>query len=173
MNRLSLRSKQKGLGMPEVMVAMMLLGIAIVGFSALQVKAISATGESAERTQAAAIASDLAERIRLNAGGLATYQAPWNPTASANNACEVANCTPAQMARYDIRQVTDLAAATLPNGRVAVQTCPTRVNMCIYVAWNKTNPTVGAAAPNCQAPTGLYVQPTAPESTDCVFLETK
>lgn len=161
------RSKQKGVGLSEVMVAMLLLGIAVVGFAALQVRAIGATNESGERTQAMAIATDLAERVRLNNTALAVYRAAWNPTAAAANLCETAACNPAQMANYDIRQIVDLAATTLPNGRVAIVTCPNRANGCIYVSWNNTTPTIGSGVSDCSQNTGFYVS-----NADCVIAET-
>lgn len=171
MKRFHSLTKQKGIGMPEVMVAMLLLGIAVVGFSALQVRAVSATNESGDRTQAMAIALDLSERMRLNPGGRLTYKATWNPTGTSTTLCEGAVCNAAQMASYDIRQVTDLAAATLPNGRLALSTCPGRANSCIYVAWNNTSPTIGDSVPNCSKLDGTYVSAAPPDSTDCVISE--
>ena len=45
-------SQQKGVGLIEVLVAVLLLSVAVLGFSALQMRAISATDESLIRTQA-------------------------------------------------------------------------------------------------------------------------
>ena len=43
---------QQGIGLIEVMVALMLLAIAVLGFSAMQMTAVKATDESLMRTRA-------------------------------------------------------------------------------------------------------------------------
>lgn len=57
-------SHQQGAGLIEVLVAVLLLSIAVLGFSALQVKAISATDESLVRTKSLTIIRNLAEVMR-------------------------------------------------------------------------------------------------------------
>ena len=61
MNRLSY---QHGVGLIEVLVAVLLLSIAVLGFSALQVRAISATDESLVRTKSLTVVRNLAEVMR-------------------------------------------------------------------------------------------------------------
>lgn len=61
MNRLT---HQHGVGLIEVLVALLLLSIAVLGFSALQVRAISATDESLVRTKSLTIVRNLAEVMR-------------------------------------------------------------------------------------------------------------
>ena len=43
-------TSQTGVGLMEVLVAMLLLALAVMGFSALQVRSVAATNESANRT---------------------------------------------------------------------------------------------------------------------------
>ena len=50
---------QQGVSLVEVLVAMVLLGVAVIGFVALQVRAVTATGESFNRSQAVSIAQDM------------------------------------------------------------------------------------------------------------------
>lgn len=59
-----LDSKQIGVGLVEVLVALLLLSVAVLGFSALQVRAISATDESLVRTKSLTIVRNLAEVMR-------------------------------------------------------------------------------------------------------------
>ena len=61
MNRLSY---QHGVGLIEVLVAVLLLSIAVLGFSALQVRAVSATDESLVRTKSMTLVRNLAEVMR-------------------------------------------------------------------------------------------------------------
>lgn len=55
---------QRGVGLVEVLVAVLLLSIAVLGFSALQVRAVSATDESLVRTKSLTIVRNLAEVMR-------------------------------------------------------------------------------------------------------------
>jgi len=55
---------QQGVGLIEVMVAVLLLSVAVLGFSALQMRAVSATDESLVRTKSLTIVRNLAEVMR-------------------------------------------------------------------------------------------------------------
>ncbi len=63
--RATARIVQRGFSLFEVLIAALVLGVAVLGFAGLQVRALGSTGESAFRTQAAVLAADLAERIRM------------------------------------------------------------------------------------------------------------
>ena len=58
------KTMQHGVGLVEVLVAVLLLSIAVLGFSALQVRAVSATDESLVRTKSLTIVRNLAEVMR-------------------------------------------------------------------------------------------------------------
>lgn len=166
MSRFSLKTAQLGVGLPEVMVSMLLLGVAVIGFAALQVRALATTNSAMYRTQAASIAQELGERMRMNPAGRATYKDEWDATKVDANKCESESCTPKNMAFYDMRTITKLAKDTLPNGQVAVLPCVAGTNLCVYVAWNQTTATKGTVAPHCAS--GIddaYV-----EGADCIRL---
>ena len=55
---------EQGIGLVEVLVAVLLLSVAVLGFSALQVRAISATDESLVRTKSLTVVRNLAEVMR-------------------------------------------------------------------------------------------------------------
>ncbi|MGE6474821.1 type IV pilus modification protein PilV [Psychrobacter sp. NPDC078631] len=57
-------SDQRGVGLVEVLVAVLLLSIAVLGFSALQMRAITATDESLVRTKSLTVIRNLAEVMR-------------------------------------------------------------------------------------------------------------
>lgn len=61
-----IKKSQQGVGMIEVLVALLLLAIGVIGFAALQLRAVDATNEALSRVQAMNLARDLAERIRIN-----------------------------------------------------------------------------------------------------------
>lgn len=63
---------QRGVGLIEVLVAVLLLSVAVLGFSALQMRAISATDESLVRTKSLTLVRNLAEVMRAYPDGYVT-----------------------------------------------------------------------------------------------------
>ncbi|MEJ6066361.1 type IV pilus modification protein PilV [Psychrobacter sp. 16-Bac2893] len=73
---------QRGVGLIEVMVAILLLSIAVLGFSALQMRAINATDESLVRTKSLTLVRNLAEVMRAYPNAYVTGSATSFTTAS-------------------------------------------------------------------------------------------
>lgn len=137
-------NNQKGVGLIEVLVALILLAIAVLGFTALQVRAISASIDAGNTTQATSLAKDLAERIRINRDGYAVYTATSTYTGGASSKdCASVICTASEMAQFDFDQV-DRKAESLGMD-IAINDCQgsTLSRKCIYVAWDDTTPTDG------------------------------
>lgn len=136
--------RQTGVGLVEVLVALVLLSIAVLGFVALQIRAITASNEATMNVQATNIARDLAERMRMNRDGLAGYVANTDTTD-----CATAFCRPEDMAKYDFRLVS--SRATDLGMRMNVLNCQgsTLVRKCIYVAWEGTTATNGTGSSDC------------------------
>lgn len=136
--------RQTGVGLVEVLVALVLLSIAVLGFVALQIRAITASNEATMNVQATNIARDLAERMRMNRDGLAGYVANTDTTN-----CATAFCSPENMAKYDFRLVR--SRATDLGMSMAVLNCQgsTLVRKCIYVAWEGTTATNGTGSSDC------------------------
>lgn len=161
------RNVQKGVGLTEVMVAMLLLSVAVLGFIGLQVRASTAGNEAFARTQAMAIAQDLAERVRLNVGQVAAYTTAANwALVTSKTACETAACGAAALVQYDMANVKNSAATLLSAGQVRMQLCPGSQLNCIFVSWDDTNPTVGAADTDCVTAAGRYRN-----GATCVMME--
>lgn len=57
--------RQDGFSLLEVLFAMLVVGIAVLAFAAMQVRALDTTGVSHLRAQAAVLAADFAERARM------------------------------------------------------------------------------------------------------------
>lgn len=165
---MNMRSRQHGVGMTEVLIALLLLAIAVLGFVALQVRASATGNEAFSRTQAMAIAKDAGERVRLNLGQLATYTTVgnWGGAVGDIEACEAADCAPADLAAYDIANIRSSAANLLPNGRVAMRPCAGSLLSCIFVSWDDTTPTVGNGDNDCVTAAGRYRN-----NATCVMLE--
>ncbi len=136
--------RQTGVGLVEVLVALVLLSIAVLGFVALQIRAITASNEATMNVQATNIARDLAERMRMNRDGLAGYVANTDTTN-----CATAFCSPEDMAKYDFRLVSSRAADLGMSMDVLNCQGSTLVRKCIYVAWEGTTATNGTGSSDC------------------------
>ena len=135
-------SSQKGVGLMEVLVAMLILAIAILGYAALQVRATAATEESIKRADALILLNGLAEKIRLNPTG--DYKAAV-PSSLPN--CD-SGCNAANQALYDLKQYSDVAVSK--GMKVGVMNClntsASQERLCLIAAWGETQPITDAKA---------------------------
>lgn len=162
-------SSQKGVGLVEVLVALLILAVGILGFVALQYRAVEATSEAINRVQAINIARDMAERNRANRDGLANYktqiQTAANQTDYTTN-CMTSACSATAMADFDVSQV--VAKASALGMTMNMRTCSGNSDgrNCIYVAWGDTSATDGTGAGDCTNGTAYQA------SSTCVIMET-
>ncbi|WP_376745099.1 MULTISPECIES: type IV pilus modification protein PilV [Acinetobacter] len=159
-------TNQKGVGLIEVLVALFILALGVLGFSALQLRAIDAAQEATEHTVAMNNARDLAERMRVNRTALSDYKNAINNAVSVN-ACigvnkvttpkniEIPKCDSTMMAQHD---ATEILAKASDNGQtVIIEDCVKSTLNCIYVAWEKTNITASDLSNCVDITTGAYV----------------
>lgn len=72
--------RQAGFSLIEVLVAMVITLVGLLGLAALQARAVTAEFESYQRTQALILATDMVERIRMNRAFLGTFKNISNST---------------------------------------------------------------------------------------------
>lgn len=129
-------SKQRGFSLIEAMVSLVVVSVGMIGIAALYGQGLGAGRTAMYRTQAVNLAADMADRIRVNRLGGASYGG-----AAANNNCDPGgnvNCTPAQMAANDLFVWQARVAAVLPNGQGTVQfAAGTPPSYTIQVAWQE------------------------------------
>lgn len=65
-NKMRYTAKQTGAGLIEILVALLILAIGVLGFIGMQVKALSSTSEAFNRAQATILASEIAAHMTLN-----------------------------------------------------------------------------------------------------------
>jgi len=106
-----------GFTLVEVLVALIILSVGMLGIAGLYVHSMQAGRTSLFRHHAVTLAGDVADRIRANPRAAIAYS-----QAGANNNCVNGgvDCTPPQMAANDIDLWDQQAADTLPNGTVTV-----------------------------------------------------
>ncbi len=109
-------SKQSGSSLVEVMVALFVLAIGLLGVLAMQSKSMKFNQSANSYSNAVYLANSLAERIAMNPSVLAGYI----DAANASTNCNDNACSPAQLAEWDQKQWDDSIAALLPAGSGAV-----------------------------------------------------
>lgn len=118
--------QQRGFTLVEVLVAALILGVGLVGVAALQALALRNNQSAFMRSQATAMAYDLADRMRSNVPG-ATGGFYDPATAAINNNCvTTTGCNPAQIAAHDVAEWNAAIADYLPLGQgfVCVDSTP-------------------------------------------------
>ena len=178
---------QMGVGMIEVLVALLVLAIGVLGYVALQLRAIDASAEALSKSQAMLVMRGLAENIRSNPAAFSNYPAliqgysNYSSTTAAPTSCLNSACTPVQMATYD-------AYNTAKNAdqyglKITMENCPgvtstmTLKRQCLYIFWGKTQPnstttttngvsTTTVDASSCMSSTGTYVS-----GASCLMME--
>ena len=113
-------ASQKGFSLIEVLVALLILSIGLLGLAALQTTSLQYNTGSYLRTQATFLAYDILDRMRANSAAVADadgtgYDQPTSTAISFPVNCDLSQCTSSQLASYDVRKWYDRAVAILPN----------------------------------------------------------
>lgn len=151
---------EQGVGLVEVLVAVLLLSVAVLGFSALQLQAVKATDESLIRTQAMSIIRGLAENMRANPLQVDAYQSTINtPSPTASTCSQLKDeCSSAQIA---IKEANAAVSKLQEYGiKVKMYTCPGTSSFseikCIVAAWGDTEPNMAGGVNSCASSDGNY-----------------
>ena len=111
-------SRQKGFGLIEILVALLILAIGLLGMASLQSTSLQQTTGSQTRTQAIFLAEDLVERVRANRPNRASYaSAAPNPATTCDTDFAITN---GGVAADDLNEWRNALACLLPGGNGAV-----------------------------------------------------
>ena len=97
--------KQTGITMIEILVALFVLAVGLLGTASLQVRSVQDTGNSNLRSVATYLATSMSDRIRANriAMEAGTYDSMLNAAINAD-CIGAAGCTATEMANHDKQQ---------------------------------------------------------------------
>lgn len=114
---------QRGVTLLEVLIAVFVLSIGLLGLATLQFKGLRNGQHSYQRSQAALLAFELTDFMRASrtqalAGSFVISAAPTTPSPD----CSAAPCTPAEFAAYDRHDWYSRVTSRLPLGSATV-TC--------------------------------------------------
>lgn len=117
LRQITLIKRDGGFTLVEVLIALIILSVGMLGIAGLYVHSMQAGRTSMFRHHAVTLAGDVGDRIRAN-----PRAGPAYALAGSDNNCVDGgvDCTPGQMAANDIFLWDQQAADTLPNGTVTV-----------------------------------------------------
>ena len=109
-----IKNDQSGLGMIEILVALLILSIGLLGLAAMQVTSTKMTSLSQQKTQAIILANDMVERVRANRGNAGDYD---DMEAKSSDSCETDFTPPGSNgATNDGKEWTNSVRCLLANG---------------------------------------------------------
>ena len=150
MNRLYRKPGRKtgsrGFTLIEILVAVTILSIGLLGLAGLQTTALRNNQASLMRTQASLLAYDMADRMRANlsAVGAGSYDSGTTTPAVTSGCSSLTGCDTTAMAANDLAEWNAAVAAALPSGES-------------YLCIDSTpNDGTGTASPACDGNGNVY-----------------
>ena len=105
-------TRNSGFSLVEVLVAVVLLSIGLLGLAKLQFWGVRHTGSAYFRTQATQVASEIVERLRANPIGVAGGSYELNPDGCKPAVCPISqldcrgeSCEPEELAAFDLNEL--------------------------------------------------------------------
>ena len=143
------RHKQKGFNLLEVLIALLVLSIGLLGLASLQANGLRNNNSAYMRSQANLLVNDILDRIRANRAGLTAgeYDDPFAGGIPTDPGCISVSCTPAQLADYDVLLWQSQIANILPSGAGAISGNGADSIFTITIRWDDSR--TGATGLNC------------------------
>jgi type IV pilus assembly protein PilV len=138
--------RQKGAGLLEVLIALLIFSTGMMGLIATQLAGKKAGYEATQRSIATALARDILERVQANPSQITAYVVhnagdQENPLPTPVINCEQVECTPVQLAAFDLWQweslvlgVSEKQGMSNVGGLVSPRACIFRQDGAVSVA---------------------------------------
>lgn len=139
-----LLKQQSGIGLIEILVAVLVLGIGILGVASTQIVSLQMSSQSQSRSQAVLLAEDILDRIRANSDNPSAYAlAQGNAQGADNGVCDTsfvpANAT---VAANDIDTWENNLACLLPAAERTVAVDVNTNTVTVTIDWDQNDQTM-------------------------------
>ena len=130
---MQLKSRQRGVSLIEVLMAVLIFSIGLIGLAGLLVVSTRSNHTAYLRTQVTFLANNMADRMRANPVGVwnSSYNSTAYPIAGTTD-CETTACTPANIAVRDQQTWSRLLTTLLPNATASV-TCTKKESLSVVI----------------------------------------
>jgi type IV pilus assembly protein PilV len=175
-------SNQSGFSLVEVLVALIIIAVGMLGLAKIQALAYGSTGTANLRSLAAIQASSIASVMHSNRSywsavtngftygfvGTAAANSTDSAVASSSNTCSSATCTARQIAALDLANWHTAVTSVLPNATANIAcavTASTPVTCTIQLQWSETSTAINSQSSgnvvsgSGSVPYTLYVVP--------------
>lgn len=158
--------RNAGVSLIEVLISIVIASIGLLALAGVNVSSIRYAKMSQYRGTATQLASDIAERMRANKTGLASYDfqsdfATQSALVAAAQACDsyLVTCTAASLASYDLRTWLSTVRNQLPNGSAFIVSQVAQSAADVWVVWRDPETANADDAPTngSECPAGLTV----------------
>jgi type IV pilus assembly protein PilV len=110
------RAAERGVTLVEVLVALVIMAVGLLGISGLYVETLRANRTAQLRTQAVNLVNDMADRIRANRRAQGDYAKTLGPALpDAADDCVTGACTATKLAKYDLANWDKAVIQRLPD----------------------------------------------------------
>ena len=151
-SRTRYQANQQGFTLLEVLVAVVVLSIGLLGLAGLQASGLAQNNNAYQRTQATLLAYDMLDRMRANFDGVRLgYYNDVSAGSATDPNCILSGCTVQQIATYDNASWGDSLSTTLPSGFGTVSGSGLGSTFTITVMWDQDR--TGATGHDCSGDT--------------------
>jgi len=112
------RYTQQGVGIIEIMIALLVLTIGLLGMASMQTNGLNMTSESLVRSQAVFLANDVIERARTNRANLDDYSLDFDNIPDCET--DFSLVALASVATNDINEWRNSVACLIPDGNAEI-----------------------------------------------------
>lgn len=149
MNKHTQIKKEKGFTLVEVLVAVVVLSIGLLGLAGLQATSLKNNNSSYQRSVASMLAYDMLDRIRANRDGLiaGNFNSVDPGAFPSDPGCSASNCTESELAQYDIYEWGQQLGNLLPAGTGKIEGNGANTIFTITVMWDDER--TGATGTDC------------------------
>lgn len=131
----SAQQAQRGIGLIEVLISMLILGIGVLGMISVQNRALQFNQGALHESRAAILANDIMDRIRANPTQASRYRIALSESPPSANDCSgsSANCSEPQLADFDLASWRGEISQSLPAGTGEVREIPGPGDSSIFI----------------------------------------
>jgi type IV pilus assembly protein PilV len=141
-------NKHRGFTLVEVLIAMMILAVGLLGLAALQASGLKSNQSAYYRSQATQLAYDISDRMRVNVSVSDKYRSDIMKPEEAKQqlaSCVpqklpvTTPCTPEMMAEHDLFEWNEAIKSILPSatGTITSPTTPIDKTYTVTITWDE------------------------------------